>query len=131
MSLCRCHRLRRRVLIVPIKLGVDPYGFISRYQAFAGQGRTPDDIATALFHLLIDHPLTASEMATSVVNYFVESISFSETRRRVAMVDRIKVWTPELLQRIEAAARDNVDVRDCWGMPERIRALVRRHSGRE
>jgi hypothetical protein len=70
-------------------------------------------------------------MATSIVNYFAASTSFNETRRRIAMVDRIKVWTPELLQRIEAAGRDNVDIRDCWGMPERIRALARRHSGRE
>jgi hypothetical protein len=123
--------LRRQVLIIPIKLGLDPYGFVSRYQAFAGQGKTPDEIGNALFDILLDHPLTASEMAISVVNYFAASNSFNETRRRVVMVDRIKVWTPELLQRIETAARDNIEIRDCWGMPDRIRALVTRHSGRE
>ena len=123
--------LRRRVLIVPIKFDVDPYGFIARYQAFSGFGKNPEEIATALFDIFIDHPLTASEMATAVVNYFAASDSFNETRRRVTMVDRIKAWTPELLQRIETAARENVDIRECWGMPDRIRALVTRHSGRE
>ena len=70
-------------------------------------------------------------MATAVVNYFAASTSYNETRRRVAMVERIKVWTPELLQRIETAARENDEIQNCFDMPDRIRALVRRHSGRD
>jgi hypothetical protein len=95
------------------------------------QGKTPEGIATALFDILIDHSLTAGEMATAVVNYFAASTSYSETRRRVVMVERIKVWTPELLQRVETATRENDEIQNCFDMPDRIRALVRRHSGRE
>jgi TIR domain len=123
--------LHRRVLIVPIKLGVDPYGFVARYQAFTGQGKTAEEIAGALVDILFVHELTAREMAAAVVNYFAASNSYEATRSRVALLDRITAWTPELLQRVETAARENSQIRECYYMPERIRALVRRHSGRE
>jgi hypothetical protein len=123
--------LRRRVLIVPIKFEVDPYGFVARYQAFSGHGKEPGQIATALFDILFDNPLTATEMAGAVVNDFAASPSYAETRRRISTVERIKSWTPELLQRLEVAARENSQISECTNMPNRIQALVRRHSGRE
>jgi hypothetical protein len=63
--------------------------FIARYQAFTGHGKSAEEIAAVLFDIFIDHPLTAGEMATAVVNYFAVSDSFNETRRRVSMMDRI------------------------------------------
>ena len=70
---------------------------------------------------------------TAVRSVEVDSLDRLEDKikRLVAMVERIKVWTPELLQRIETAARENDGIQNCFDMPDRIRALVRRHSGRD
>jgi hypothetical protein len=57
--------LRRGVLIIPIRLGCDPYGFIGRYQAPQGAGKTAAGLAAVLFNIFIEHELTAGEMATA------------------------------------------------------------------
>ena len=49
--------VRRRVLIVPIRMGIDPYGFIARYQAMQGAGKSAEDIAIGLFEILASHDL--------------------------------------------------------------------------
>lgn len=123
--------LWRRALIIPIRLGVDPYGFIARYEALSGVEKTPEELTATIFDILVDHELTASEMASALVSYFTTSDSYNETRRRMPLVERIKAWTPELLQRLEASVDQNGDIRDCFHMPDRVRALVKRHSGRE
>jgi hypothetical protein len=119
--------LRRGVLIVPIRLGADPYGFIGRYQGPQGLGKTAAGLAAVLFKIFIEHELTAGEMATGVVDYFAASHSFSETRRRMQLVESVTAWTPELLARLDAAAAPNDQIRDCYGMPAKIAALVAQH----
>jgi hypothetical protein len=122
--------LHRGVLIVPIRLGCDPYGFLGRYQAPQGAAKTTAALASVLFNIFIEHELTAGEMASAVVNYFAASSSFNETRRRMQLVESITTWTPALLARLEASVAPNVDIRDCYGVPARIAALVRQHGGK-
>jgi len=39
--------------IIPIRLGIDPFGFISRIQALSGQGKSSDQIVDELFELML------------------------------------------------------------------------------
>jgi hypothetical protein len=39
-------------LIIPIRLGSDPYGFMGKYQGLQGNKKTTDDLANELFKLL-------------------------------------------------------------------------------
>jgi hypothetical protein len=46
------------------------------------------------------------------------------------LVESISAWTPDLLARLEASVSPNVDIRDCYGVPAKIAALVRQHAGK-
>jgi TIR domain len=120
--------VRRHVLIVPVRMGLDPYGFIGRYQALSGQDKTPVDIAPAIFSILVENALTAGRMAEAIVSYFEESPSFNETRRRFALIERVRSWTPALLERLEGSIQRNGEIRECWQIPDRIRALIKTHG---
>lgn len=121
-----CHG--RRSLIVPIRLDLDPYGFISRYQAVNGRAKTPRQIADELFRILVKHPKTSARMSAALVRHFEESVSFAAAKRNVEMLRDIDAWTPDLLRRLEGAETNNSQVRGSWGVPGRIQMILREHS---
>jgi hypothetical protein len=120
--------INRRILLVPIKYDLVPYGFISRYQALTPIDRTPESVATALFDLLVQHELTAPQMAEALVTQFEGSRSFLKARHNVQLLERIPAWTPDLLTRIGAAVQNNYEIRDSTNVPERVNRLVERHG---
>lgn len=120
--------VRRRVLIIPVRMGMDPYGFLRRYQALSPGERDAAWIADALFDILIDHDLTSERMAPAVVKMFEDSWSYADAKRNVDYVKRIKRWSPPLLRRLEQAVESNRQIEEAFGVPEQIRYLVQQHS---
>jgi len=120
--------VRRRVLIIPVRMGMDPYGFLGRYQALTPGTRDAAWIADALFEILLEHDLTAERMAPAVVTMFENSGSFAEAKQNLEYVKRVKRWSPELLRRLEQAIESNGQIESAWGVPEQVRHLVKEHS---
>ena len=120
--------VKRRVLIIPVSLGVDPYGFMERYQALKKHRGNPERIADDLFESLIDHDLTAEKMGYGLVTKFENSESFAESRTKVQLLEKIKFWTPDLLRRVESAISKNRQIRESWGVPEKIREIIEKYS---
>jgi len=54
-------------LVVPIRLGLDPYGFMARHQGYSGLGASRAEIADALVKILAKHDLTCVKMAHALV----------------------------------------------------------------
>src|SRR3954447_26400865 len=59
--------IKRRVPIIPVRMGLDPYGFMGRYQALNASGKNPPEIAEAIFEVLLNHQLSSDRMASAVV----------------------------------------------------------------
>lgn len=116
--------LKRRVLIIPVRLGSDPYGFLSRYQGLQGSGRSPEKIAQMIFDILVSHDLTAGQMADALVSQLEDSPSFADAKYNISLVERVNSWTPDLLRRLEASVQRNNQIRNAFGIPERIRSLI-------
>jgi hypothetical protein len=51
----------RGILIVPVRMGIDPYGFIGRYQGLTPSSRSLIGLPSQIFDLLARHPLTGGE----------------------------------------------------------------------
>ncbi|MGO9963014.1 MAG: toll/interleukin-1 receptor domain-containing protein [Acidimicrobiales bacterium] len=128
----------RRVLIVPVKIGVDPYGFISRYQALRGQDVPLPRLAAQIAGVLAAHPDTSRLMAESLVATLETSGSFEGTRNVMAVIETVTDWTAQQLQRMEQAAEANRQVREATmprpgtreyvAVPERIQELMGQYS---
>jgi TIR domain len=103
----------RDVLILPIKVGRDPYGFISKYQAVQGKGVDPLYLAMELAGILRSHRLTKHIMANAAVDRFVHSEGWNEARENLKLIQQLPrdVWTPELVAAIRSASSDNDEVR--------------------
>lgn len=71
----------RAVLIIPLRMPDDPYGFIGKYQGLTqGASEQPYSLAPRIFDLLARHDLTRIRMVRPVVQRYVRSGSFQNTR---------------------------------------------------
>lgn len=118
----------RRVLIIPVRFDIDPYGFISRYQAFTPSPNDDRTIAQGIFDIVAKHDLTAEKMGAALVSTFAESFSFEDAKKNLKLLAHVTTWTPRLLREIEQAVEKNRQVRDSFGVPEGVRAIVRKHG---
>ncbi len=100
----------RGILILPVRLGIDPYGFLGRYQ-----GLTPipsSSLEDAVFHVLARSALTRAKMADAIILRFVRSGSFDGTRAAwpyLAALAR-EAWTGERVRTVRKAALTNTQI---------------------
>jgi len=99
----------RSVLIIPVRVGNDPYGFIGNYQALQGAGKENPELAAEVADLLAEHPLTADRMAPATVETFARSYSFESARAHLQRLIKIpsSAWTSELAKIVRRALVDN------------------------
>lgn len=118
----------RGLLVVPIKIGTDPYGLMGKYQAIAGSNRTISEIAADLFNIFLNDGRSKDQMVRALVLKLENSRSFEETQESLDLLDRIEYQDRFLvpLWRLRLAATENPHVDGAPGALERVDALVDR-----
>jgi hypothetical protein len=116
----------RGALVVPLRMGLDPYGFIGRSQGLAAGGKEPARIATEIAQVLAAHQQTRLKMAHAVVTAFEESKSFSEAKVRASRLALVTVLPKPLRDRVRAAMQSNLQIKDAWGVPQRVESVLAR-----
>jgi hypothetical protein len=117
----------RHVLLVPLKNGVDPYGFFGKYQGMQCVGLEIEEVAKQLFLILIVNELTQDKCAAGLVQALHDTEHFSDAKELAGLLRHVASWNPELLRSLEACM-ENPQVNEAWGVPERIQSLVESHS---
>jgi len=117
--------LARRVLVIPIRLGMDPYGFVARHQAIKGQISNPSGMANDIFHALLSNQQTQRQMREALVTKFETSWSFQEAKNNMAILEDAKSFPSDLVPRLVKAVEDNRQIRDATGVPYRLERLVK------
>lgn len=112
------------VPVFAVRLGQDPYGFIGRFQAFNGMGRTPAAIARELFDAYRKHKQTQRMMPDILVTLLARSHSFDASKIRTGYLEELTNWDPSFTVRIRSAIKQNSQVGGSWGVPERLEALI-------
>lgn len=125
--------MKRRILILPIRVGVDPYGFISRYQALSppatGTGQEKlAGLAESIVNTLVGHDLTSQNMSEALLAQFEHSRHFSEAKRNASLLDKVPRWNADQLSRLSAAATNNYENANAFGVPDRVRQIIEKHG---
>jgi len=131
--------IARRILIVPVRCGLDPYGLFARFQAVQGLGAETWLLARQVVRTLAGSPLTAALMAERLVASLEISSSYERTRDLMELIEAVSTWTPDQLARLERAGEENRQVREAVTrlaptqksrqVPVVIQSIVERHSG--
>jgi hypothetical protein len=118
--------LGKGVLVIPVRLGLDPYGFIGKLQGSRGQLDAPDKIASGVVDLLLKNKTTAGTMREALVVGLEKSPSFAASKEIAGKMEDLKYFTSEQLARMEAACKDNFQVKQSFSVPERIQEIIQR-----
>jgi len=120
----------RGVPVFSVRFGQDPYGFIGRFQAFDGKGKSAGALARELFEAYRKNKQTQALMAGALVRLLEESNNFASTKERVGYLEELEAWDPSFSARLKGALTSNSQISDAWGVPDRINALVRKWEKR-
>jgi hypothetical protein len=101
--------LGRNVLVVPVKMTVDPYGLIGKYQAVPSAGRTPHALAADIADTLGTHERSRQLMAEVAVDRFRFSYSWNNARATLNLIRQIPdaLWTPAMISAVRKAVSEN------------------------
>lgn len=121
----------RGILVVPIRFGVDPYGFIGKYQGMTirDNDKVPV-IARSIFDLLVTHELSRGAMARALVWRYENTDSFDAARTNLGYLRRIppEAWTPALKEQALRVPERNYQVSEAWwgqrALPDAVRELI-------
>ena len=114
--------LGRDLLIIPVRMGEDPYGFIGKFQAISFT-----DISTlseTVFNSLLKNKKTNKKLANSLMYKFENSDSFAEAKNNIGLIEKVEYWDKKLIRRLKKAKENNSQILHSFGVPRRVKSLV-------
>jgi hypothetical protein len=101
--------LARRKLVVPLRVDIDPYGFLGRVQAASfPTGAAAVEVADAVLNALVRSPLTSEQVSPAIVRRFVQSSDLTSPQLGFEMLRAIPrdAWTTDMITQVDRATLD-------------------------
>ncbi len=99
-------------IIIPIKLDLDPYGFISKYQALKWDLEDPENTFSKLVKLLLDRKVLNID---NVIEGFAQRYSFKNAKANSELLNELGPFSKPQIDKIVSAALGNRQIRDSYG----------------
>lgn len=116
----------RGKLVIPLRAGADPHGFLSKYQGLNTEGVDGVNFADKVVEILISHPLSTSRITEALVDRLAASTSWEASKRTMTILEKIPRINASQVARLVRAIDDNSEVGKAFGVPARIRSLLAR-----
>jgi hypothetical protein len=112
--------LGRGVLVLPVRLGIDPYGFAGKIQGISGNLARPRELAKSLFETLLTNPQTHGEARRAFVVALCDSSSYSQSILLRDYVPQILDFTDEEKVALRKACEKNSQIAQAYMVTEVI-----------
>jgi hypothetical protein len=122
--------MARGVMIIPVRLGLDPYGFMSKLQALRGDLNEPTDLAAAISEVLTKRPAITPQMREVLVVALEQAPEYVASIAASKAIVQTGGFTEEQLKRIEGSIANNPQVSGAYLIPGRLRKFVQACRGR-
>lgn len=119
----------RRVPVIAVKLGKDPYGFIGKYQAVPGHGVKAADLAERVYRLLWTVPRLRVRLAESLVVRFATANSFRQANSLMTYVAKLEQLPPDLISQLMDASQNNGQLIGANEVKAKLPAVLKRLRG--
>ena len=83
------YALARRVVMIPVRVGLTPYGFMGAHQGLPGRLDEPKRLATSIARLLLRSPSTQPLMAPALVRALEDANSFANSKTIVGLLGEV------------------------------------------
>lgn len=103
------HAIGRGVLIIPVIVEINPYGFIGKYQGVIFRSYEDD-----ILEVLLSHARTSKPTVDALISAMKKSGSYDESAKIAKALPFIKAITSSQIKRMVNAYNDNSQVYDCF-----------------
>jgi hypothetical protein len=114
---------------VPLKVDIDPFGFLGSYQAFKLNAAKPEVACSAVIDVLLkDKTKLHSRFIDWFIPVFAESSSFDEAGRLARVLTKCPIYTDAQVRKITAAINDNRQIHESRNAREALRPFLTKHG---
>jgi len=110
----------RGLLVMPVRLGADPYGFAGEVQGINGTLKDPARLAVSLVDALLVNPLTHGEMRRVLVSALGTATSQGMARALCLHLLKVSDFSVEEVAALWKACSENAQVSLAHGVPDAI-----------
>jgi hypothetical protein len=110
----------RGVLVVPVRLGADPYGFAGKLQGISGSLEQPEVLAKGVFETLLANSQTHGEVRRAFSRAFCASGSFGQSILLCDYIPKIADFTDEEREAMKDACQSNSQLTKAYKVPETV-----------
>lgn len=114
----------RRLPVIPINMGEDPYGFLAKFQAH--RFHDVEKLGDTIFKIFLNDPRTTKKMSEALVRQFERSGSFALASQNLKLLRKIRYWDESLIERLRFAAKNNDQIRGSFDVPEGVVRLLKK-----
>lgn len=97
----------RDVLIIPVRKGLDPYGFIGKYQGIQAIGKTIGQVAEEIFKTLVRSTKTRNKVLMAVNSLISQSTKASEAIESLNILSTIEDIPSDIIESLKQQISDN------------------------
>jgi TIR domain-containing protein len=114
------------LLVIPVRLGADPYGFMGKSQGLTGSLEQVPRLASDLVAILLKNPTTMNMMHEMLTVALEQARSFASAKDASRAIVTTDGFTQEQMDRIGMACKVNGQVSGAFNVPERIATYLSR-----
>ncbi len=97
----------RDVLIIPVRKGLDPYGFIGKYQGIQANNKNVGEVAEEIFQTIVNSPKTRTKILRSISNAISQSTDIADATDKVVLLLSIEEIPTDVIESLSSAVSEN------------------------
>lgn len=114
----------RNSLIIPIRKGLDPYGFIGKFQGIQAQSKTIGEVAEAIFATLVKSPKTKNKILHALSGAISNATTSEEGIEKISILKSLESIPSEILENLKQQVLDNSRLMESSDFLENLNAML-------
>lgn len=102
----------RKLLVIPIRKGLDPYGFIGKYQGYQSHNKKIHEVGESIFQIISKNPKTKNKYLNIICELFLMSNSFEDGLNRIKIINKIEHISSDKVQQIHTRIIENKNLKN-------------------
>lgn len=118
----------RDVLVIPIRKGADPYGFIGKYQGFQSHKKTVREVAEAIFQIVVSNQRSRQKYLDMLLSHIANSGDEETITRIVGLFDQVEDVPIATIERLRENAAANQKAATGGPANDAVNALLKKYK---
>lgn len=118
--------LGRKIFVLPIKLEIDPYGFLGNIQALKGTDN-PTKTVTDIINVLLNNLKTEFLVKETIIKGLENAYMYEHAKRITKILIGINNFSKEQIEKIQNILEHNDQVYNAFGVPQQLSYLINKN----